>query len=42
MSAGDYAWNDTGREREGLFARIERGVHKATGEVHWRSVSKTI
>ena len=25
---------------EGLFARIERWTHKATGAVHWRSISK--
>jgi RHS repeat-associated protein len=25
---------------EGLFARIERWTHQATGEVHWRSISR--
>ena len=25
---------------EGLFARVERWKHKASGDVHWRSVSK--
>ncbi len=25
---------------EGLFARIERWTHLATGEIHWRSISK--
>ena len=25
---------------EGLFARIERWTHKATGDAHWRSISK--
>jgi len=25
---------------EGLFARIERWTNQATGEIHWRSISK--
>ncbi len=25
---------------EGLFARIERWTHQATGEIHWRSISR--
>src|SRR5712692_6110660 len=34
-----YVWRYRPRV-EGLFARIERWENKATGEVHWQSVSK--
>jgi hypothetical protein len=39
-SEGDYRVRRYRPRIEGLFARIERWQHNATGTVHWRSVSK--
>jgi RHS repeat-associated protein len=38
-SSPDYVIRRYRPRVEGLFARIERWTHKATGDVHWRSLS---
>jgi RHS repeat-associated protein len=37
---GDYIVRRYRPRIEGLFARIERWTNKATGDIHWRSISK--
>ena len=39
-TAPDYTIHRYRPRVEGLFARIERWTHRATGEVHWRSLTR--
>jgi RHS repeat-associated protein len=40
VTHGDFVVFDYRPRTEGLFARIERWVHGATGETHWRCITK--